>query len=854
MNASAKTGSAQCASIRIETTPANPTLSGRGLPATESSPPQKKLKGQDKVMVQKNDKLRQSNDNGDETDSKKNAKAGAPRKKRKKKGGKSVTSNGAALTLVCDAAELQIHQKTMADPIKYAAIAGQIMNAKDCQLHLDPASSWSQEKIALLAWWLLGLQTSPLFVVAGKSYRRLPLALAALARQCKTRSRKLRIVAAIKIANKPIIGDSSKLAAAVGDLQALHIALELHAPSKSALTKEIKDLARLSNGPIAAMVSEEMQEVFLGDARVRGLVMPDGYTITHDGIFLQGSAITTTPVVVVGIFNDANTGELHFSLLIRRGADLKECCRAASTVLCSRMATKLAGKHVDISSETAQAFVIYLQVFLRTNMDALPCSDVVRQLGHHTVIIDLEGKSVRVPIFLYGQEILVPAKFEKYRDLIESRVQLEGRDDGENAYIKLVSKAGEWKAWKAMLIKLQQFPIVVFAMMCGLVPMLLESLGLKGFTLSLAYTSSSGKTSTLRFVASLFGSSQTFDDGLILDFNATSNAIQRFLVVNRSLPTFVDDTTHWIDKLNELQQLVYEVEGGKGKSRATLTGAETSPAFWTVLFVTGETPLLELCTQQGAIGRVIEFRESPFGEESKPMAKQLHELLTVASANYGWVGRKFAQYLLNHPKFASTLHQRLAELQAEERDLLPVTSGVAMRISRILAVIRLTCEVARRALKLPVDFIDPVVMLRSKIYEGVTTPDKFDKALENVSSYVQENEVRFKSKSGGSDGYLEVRGDRTCLFILRPVLERILNERCKLGIDAVLPVWKKRGVLIHKNDKRFSVRKRFGGRMQTMIGIRLSDQADFFDHTVCAAKKVKQPSKNKGEKGRKKSA
>jgi hypothetical protein len=349
-------------------------------------------------------------------------------------------------------------------------------------------------------------------------------------------------------------------------------------------------------------------------------------------------------------------------------------------------------------------------------------------------------------------------------------------------------------------------------------------LDLKGFVVSLAGVSSTGKTSLLRLVASTFGKPE-IGDGIILDFRATANALERLLVMSDDHPVCVDETQLALDP-ELLERLIFQTANGKLKSRATLRGAQVSPSFRVVLSISGEASAIDQCKAQGAVGRVLELRGCPFGAESTAMAEIIDGFVAIARANFGHPGRKFVRFLLRFQDRWPSYRQRFEEHVQTERRLIPRPSGLAIRQAELLALVQLTAELVAEALELSPALCDPVSRMRAQIYEAITEEDKFKKARNSVLSYARETAQKFhdahsttaSDKRDGCEGWVDDHG-RGCVFFLEPVLERILWE-CQLRLDAVLREFRRRGWLERGGESpRPRVRRKLGGRYETVVGI-----------------------------------
>jgi hypothetical protein len=160
------------------------------------------------------------------------------------------------------------------------------------------------------------------------------------------------------------------------------------------------------------------------------------------------------------------------------------------------------------------------------------------------------------------------------------------------------------------------------------------NLDVRGFAADIFGDANRGKTQAMRVAASAFGEPR--EDALILDWNATENALLGQVRDAGILPVFFDDTSKAQrdkrkDAPDPVEDLVYRVSSGRDKARMhkDSTLAETG-TFETVLLSTGEAPILSR-GKGGMISRVVEL-EAPVVSD----AGLQRDALEHARSAYGW--------------------------------------------------------------------------------------------------------------------------------------------------------------------------------------------------------------------------
>ena len=160
------------------------------------------------------------------------------------------------------------------------------------------------------------------------------------------------------------------------------------------------------------------------------------------------------------------------------------------------------------------------------------------------------------------------------------------------------------------------------------------NLDLRGFAADIFGDANRGKTQAMRVAAAAFGEPR--EDALILDWNATENALLGQVRDAGILPVFFDDTSKAQrekrkDAPDPVEDLVYRVSSGRDKGRMQQDGTlAATGTFETVLLSTGEAPILSR-GKGGMISRVVEL-EAPVVSD----AGLQREALEVAQSAHGW--------------------------------------------------------------------------------------------------------------------------------------------------------------------------------------------------------------------------
>ena len=215
---------------------------------------------------------------------------------------------------------------------------------------------------------------------------------------------------------------------------------------------------------------------------------------------------------------------------------------------------------------------------------------------------------------------------------------------------------------------------------------------------ALVGTSSTGKTSTLRIIASMFGSPHE-GVGLVKDMNATKVAFFKDLGRRPGLPLIIDEAM--IKRDWNLSDAIYEVS--KGIEKATCTSNRNlnarSTFSGTVVFTSEKSILDDGKITGGKVARLVELTLNWFND-----AEHARRLMQKINQNHGFavyplMGYILAKYEENNSYFSEMFNEELAVL----RDCNIITNSIEERLLNTYATILLAAKVVNEALGLALD-------------------------------------------------------------------------------------------------------------------------------------------------------
>jgi len=138
---------------------------------------------------------------------------------------------------------------------------------------------------------------------------------------------------------------------------------------------------------------------------------------------------------------------------------------------------------------------------------------------------------------------------------------------GEAAlYRAYASRRGTFQGWleAARVVADEGLLIPQVALLAALVPPLQRKLQIPNFILDVHGNTSTGKSTSLRLAASVYGRPRD-PDSLLLQWMNTSTAVEQVAAVCGELPVFLDDAQHCPSEMK--RSVIYMIANGRGKGR-----------------------------------------------------------------------------------------------------------------------------------------------------------------------------------------------------------------------------------------------------------------------------------------------
>ncbi len=487
------------------------------------------------------------------------------------------------------------------------------------------------------------------------------------------------------------------------------------------------------------------------------------------------------PIMPVARMVNIDTGIEKVKLAYCRGKQWKYAVFDRKTISTANKITDLSDVGIAVTSENAKNLVGYFYDMEQENPELLPEIECVTHLGW----IDRgEGR-----------------EFVPYTDGIIF--------DGEAEYRKrfdAVSIRGSFEKWHSFITEnIRKNPHIIarITFAASLASVLVKPLYCNCFWLHLWGESESAKTVLMMCAASIWGNPTI--SHFITTFNSTYVGNEKGAAFSGSLPYMLDEL-QIVDAKKEMDQLIYMLTEGSGRSRGNKQGGlDNVPQWKNCIISTGEKPINNGRSNGGAANRVIECEcRDKFFEAPRSVA-------AFVQSNYGFFGKAFTAHLLDDGvmEHAEELLEKYTSQLTEKK----ITQKQAQSAALILTADTLACELS---------FDEDTKLTVEEIAEFLKTKDEVSanpRAYEYVCEQVAANQCHFAAGDKPVDLWGALDGD-SAAYIIKSVFTKMCDEG---GYNsAALLSWLNDRGLIERNGKNLTVPKRIGGVLTRCVHLTMS--------------------------------
>jgi len=411
---------------------------------------------------------------------------------------------------------------------------------------------------------------------------------------------------------------------------------------------------------------------------------------------------------------------------------------------------------IPITSVTAPKFISYLTAFEAENQTTIPIIKVTNSLGWQ----------LGMTAFLAGNLLITQDGYfnanvgnacNQTNAQSDLPVVFKGKDVGDAQLAEAFSQNGTYEGWISAINEIYDYPYVFGNILAAFSTPLLAILAAQNFVIDTAFTTSKGKTTTLRGAASVWGNPSGIDSTLLHTWNNTDVWIGRAAATLNDLPLILDDTKLAADGYKgdagkKVSGTLYKIASGRDRGRGSLDGTRITDTWRTVLLSTGEQSAVDFTDGDGGTrARVISIWGAPFGDENN--AEIVKRFTDGVTKNYGHAGPRFIKFLLDHKNDWDTWRDAYDELKLHYADQAGQDS-VANRMSAHFATLAMTATLVHAALP-ELKPTQPIREIINAIFEATKTSfeeaDRSKSALKFVYEFAVSNQNKFWSDSNSSD-------------------------------------------------------------------------------------------------------
>jgi hypothetical protein len=550
------------------------------------------------------------------------------------------------------------------------------------------------------------------------------------------------------------------------------------------------------------------------DEADEGSWLPPGYVQTEDGSVWYHPPVTDESkaaakpvrishslIRITEIRENVDTGQITLSISFEYLGRGRTTHILRSHMSNSRqLVSALSGEGAPVTSNNARHVLAYLEAYEHAFASSITRKKVTSRLGRGRA----DG-----PFFLPG---LIPA------------VEFAPLGPGDASLIRAYSsRRGSPHGWAEVMRVLESETLIIpqVAVVAALVPPLQRRLQIPNFILDLYGNTSTGKSTTLKLAASVYGRPHD-PDSLVMQWMGTQSAIEQVAGMCGELPIFLDDAQHCPAEVK--RYVIYMIANGRGKVRSGgRAGVLEVPTWNTVALSTSEEPLHESSPHEGARGRILSVGGTTpsFHPGSASLVQSLEQAI---ANNHGHAGEAYVRHLNGWTE--SEWLRRQTRYSAVRNELLRGTSSnVAGRVSSYVAAIQVAAEIGCPLLGLP--FRPDVLVAWLMLHVGEQESDRNQVliALRALADHYVSNLGNFAGDGHYREGSrVSLHGlakSRHYVAFQRSTLEMVFKAR-KWNATALLNKMSEAGVLLTTEKDRHTKRIRFAGVNHRMICFRWS--------------------------------
>ena len=579
--------------------------------------------------------------------------------------------------------------------------------------------------------------------------------------------------------------------------------------SREQRSAQAADRILQSLGSVASVLTVLPPKRVLSHSILASCNVPRGWILQDEGIWKlraddeEPIRVSRYPMFLTGRTTDVLTGEAKRQVLWNSPSGWCQRTIERQTLVEARRITGL-GKHdAPVSSNNASLMVQFLMDFEAENAQNLPMVQSTEKLGWLP-----EGD------FILPDRRVVPPGAPSFPFALMP-------PSGMEHAAKACEAAGTWEGWLQAADIAKEFPIAMGVLYASAAAPLIKILQTNNFIVDVNGETTGGKTTSLRFAASVWGRSNDGRPSMLHSWDMTKVWCEQTASFLNNLPLILDDTKR-AKSWKTVRDVVYDFAFGSGRGRGAKDGGTRSTLEWSsVLISSGESAITSFSQDGGTRARVLGLRGQPMGNNPKVGSQNAEALAELCSENYGHLGRKLIDYLVANEAHHDDIRQQFK--MSKERFKKALDTPVSRRHASNLAVLEVAAEIIH-ALGVPRPSQSPFAFFIDAAQEAGKDADRPLAALQEVVTWAAAHQNHFVGRGerlqGG--GYRQPpvgwagvwsQDNWEYVGINGRVLRRILKDE-GYHPGEVLDRWRERGWLLCGTQLTRPIRLPGGAQMR----------------------------------------
>jgi putative DNA primase/helicase len=520
---------------------------------------------------------------------------------------------------------------------------------------------------------------------------------------------------------------------------------------------------------------------------------PRGFEVDFNGVYrlaaqpdgtISRTRIALAPIFIAGRTVDVMSGEAKRLLVWRGASGWRSRVVNRRTIVDTSKIITLSNLDAPVSTNNTLHMVSFLSEFDAENAHRFPVVQSASSMGWQP-----DGGFL-LPDMYYATDQRPDQEFA-----LTPPSGLETLSGGWKT-------KGTWSDWVSAMTLVEDFPYMFIAAYASAAAPLLEILHVPGFVLDFSGETSGGKTTALRFAASVWGRPAESYPTAMYSWDATKVWIERTSGFLRNLPLILDETKR-ARHPRIVRDVIYDFCQGQGRGRGSVEGTRHTESWRSVLISSGEGAATSFSQDAGTRARVLSLKGKPLGDDVVIGSAASEEAQAILANSFGHLGRRVVEYLVANRERHGDI--RAVFQTAREKYSEIAKSAVSRRHAGHLAVLEVSASIVH-SIGVPRPKVDPFTCLLESQEQAGFDADRPLSALQDFLTWCATNQKRFwgrgetdregntRSPPQGWVGAWDKKNDWDSISVTTTAFNSLMNE---LGHDAdeIITRWKDRGWL-----------------------------------------------------------